>query len=128
MNKKTILSAALFFAGLGMLSAQHTRTESYVVQDDASKQAYYESLQNTSNLTAEQNALKLQNAQEGSSMWPAAGFTFTGDPVLDMAAYTAAKQDWKARNPNYVPSVGTRTLGDARDVSVRTSTMLNVAR
>jgi hypothetical protein len=128
MNKKTILSAALFFAGVGMLSAQHTRTESYVVQDDASKQAYYESLQNNNNLTPEQQALKLQNAQEGSSMWPTAGFMFSGDPVLDMAAYTAAKQDWKARNPNYVPSVGTRTLGDAQEVSVQASTLLNVTR
>lgn len=128
MNMKTMITAVFLFAGIGLVSAQHTRTSTYVVQDDVSKQAYYQTLQDNKTLTSEQSALKMQNAQENSSTWAATGFTFTGDPVLDMAAYTSAKQGWLQRNENFVPSVGTRTLGNAQLIMVQPSVMLNVDR
>jgi hypothetical protein len=115
MNKKTILSFALLFVGIGLLSAQ-TRTPEPT--GDVNKQAYYANGGQHATITAAQQTLKLENAQEGSSTWNIPGFTFTGDPVLDMAAYTAAKQDFKSRNQDYVPSRGTNTLGAYTNVTV----------
>lgn len=116
MNKKTILTFALLFIGIGLISAQ---TRSPEPRNDAEKQAFYQNGGQLEGANAAQQALKLQNAMEGSSMWAIPGFTFTGDPVLDMAAYIAAKQDFKARNPEYVPSRGTNTLGAYTNAAVQ---------
>lgn len=128
MKKSTILSLLLVFMAMGSAFAQHTRTEPYTIHDDQSKQAMYANQNDLDQLNSEQLYLKLDEALDQSSYWPLSGFEFSGDPIMDAAAYAEAKMAWRERNPNYVPGVGTLTIQNAQEATIQPSTMLNVDR